>query len=38
MGGQKFAVGSHRHDVIEWTTKRTFTAGVKNALWSPEVL
>lgn len=38
MGGQKFAVGSHRHDVIEWATKRTWTAGVKNALWTAEVL
>ena len=38
MGGQRFAVGSHRHDVIEWTTKRTFTSGVKNALWTAEVL
>lgn len=36
--GSKYAVGSHRHDVLEWATKQTWTNGTRNALWTVEVL
>lgn len=33
-----FASGEHRHGVINWVAKRTWTTGVANPLWTLDVL
>ena len=32
--GFMYSSGKHRHDALEFTSKRTWTAGVTNALWN----